>query len=196
MTTLEEFQRKRPPNRRAVEAHKARLLQELHTYRLRELREALNLTQTQLAGILNVTQNRVSNIERGNIDRVQVDTLRRYIEALGGQLRIAVDIGDGTLVQIVGESPHAEAMFELGRLLSERDSGPDDATASGSSRSATPLPTPSRSRSGPSRTLATTSKRAANLAAKQLANPRTTKSQKNVAASDLAQANKRGSRKK
>jgi transcriptional regulator with XRE-family HTH domain len=197
MTSLQDFQRKRPPNREAVEAHKARLLQELHTYRLRELREALNLTQTDLAGILNVTQNRVSNIERGNIDRIQVDTLRRYIEALGAHLRIAVDIGDGTLLLLTGEPRYsAEAILELGQLLSERDSGPEDVTPRVYSRGGSPPRTPSGSRNEPSRRQATaTSKKDASLAGKQLANPRATKAQKSVAASDLAQAKKMGGKK-
>ena len=45
---------------------------------------------------LDVTQNRVSRIERGDLDKTQVDTLRRYVEALGGHLRLVVDIGDDT----------------------------------------------------------------------------------------------------
>jgi transcriptional regulator with XRE-family HTH domain len=61
---------------------------------LRELREAQGLTQTQLAGLLHVSQNRVSALERGEVEHTQIDTLRRYIDALGGQLRIEVDLGD------------------------------------------------------------------------------------------------------
>ncbi len=36
----------------------------------------------------------MSWIKRGQIDRAQVDTSRRYIEALGGTLRLEVQIGD------------------------------------------------------------------------------------------------------
>lgn len=183
MTTLEEFQRKRPPNRGAVEAHKARLLQELHAYRLRELREAQNLTQTQLAFLLNVSQNRVSNIERGNIEHVQVETLRRYIEALGGRLRIAVDIGDGTLVQIEGEAHQSDT-----EVISEASGLDVTPLVYGGS----PVRTPTRSRNEPSRRHSmTTSKKDASLAGKLLANPRATKAQKSIAASDLAQAKKK-----
>jgi transcriptional regulator with XRE-family HTH domain len=64
------------------------------SYRLRELREASGLTQVQLAGRLQVTQNRVSRIEHCDIDRAQVDTLRKYAEAIGGTLRIEVELGD------------------------------------------------------------------------------------------------------
>ena len=67
---------------------------EVRAYRLRELREASELTQVELAGRLHVSQNRVSRIEHGDIDRAQVDTLRKYVEALGGRLRVEVKLGD------------------------------------------------------------------------------------------------------
>jgi hypothetical protein len=41
-----------------------------------------------------MSQNRVSMIERGDIERAKVDTLRRYVEAVGGELRIEVELGD------------------------------------------------------------------------------------------------------
>ena len=94
MTTLDDWLKKRPVNRGAVDAHKARMRGELRAHALRELREAQGLTQTQLAGLLHVSQNRVSALERGEVEHTQVDTLRRYIDALGGQLRIEVDLGD------------------------------------------------------------------------------------------------------
>jgi transcriptional regulator with XRE-family HTH domain len=62
--------------------------------KLRELREALNLTQVELAYLLDVSQNRVSRLEHGDLERTQVDTLRRYVEAVGGRLHVEVEIGD------------------------------------------------------------------------------------------------------
>lgn len=44
--------------------------------------------------LLEVGQNRVSTIERGELDRIQLDTLRRYVDAVGGTLRIEVELGD------------------------------------------------------------------------------------------------------
>lgn len=93
-TSLEEMLDERPVDRAAVEAHKRRMLEEVRSYRLRELREALSLTQVELAARLSVSQNRVSQIELGGIERAQVDTLRRYVEAVGGRLRIEVELGD------------------------------------------------------------------------------------------------------
>lgn len=92
--TLDDILAKRPVDRGAVDAHKKRMLDEVRSYRLRELREALNLTQVELAALLEVSQNRVSRLEHGDIERAQVDTLRRYVEAVGGQLHVEVEIGD------------------------------------------------------------------------------------------------------
>ncbi|MGO4187375.1 helix-turn-helix domain-containing protein [Pseudarthrobacter sp. TAF60_1] len=92
--SMEELLANRPVDRAAVNAHKKRMVDEVRAYRLRELREASELTQVELAGRLQVSQNRVSRIEHGDIDRAQVDTLRKYVEALGGRLRVEVELGD------------------------------------------------------------------------------------------------------
>jgi predicted transcriptional regulator len=92
--SIEELLAERPVDRIAVDAHKKRMVDEVRAYRLRELREASELTQVELAGRLHVSQNRVSRIEQGDIDRAQVDTLRKYVEALGGRLRVEVELGD------------------------------------------------------------------------------------------------------
>ncbi len=91
---LEHMLARRPVNREVVEAHKKRMLEEVRAYRLRELREACDITQVELASRLKVSQNRVSRIEHGDIERAQLDTLRKYIEAVGGELRVEVEIGD------------------------------------------------------------------------------------------------------
>lgn len=92
--TLDELLRERPVDRVEVDAHKRRMLEAVRAYRLRELREASELTQVELAVRLNVSQNRVSRIEHGDIERAQVDTLRKYVEAVGGHLRVEVELGD------------------------------------------------------------------------------------------------------
>ncbi len=92
--SLEELLLERPVDREAVDGHKRRMLDELRAFRLRELREAANLTQVELAGRLKVSQNRVSRIEHGDVERAQLDTLRRYAEAVGGRLRVEVELGD------------------------------------------------------------------------------------------------------
>ncbi|QXU56625.1 MULTISPECIES: XRE family transcriptional regulator [Rhodococcus] len=91
---LEDLLAKRPVQRNSVEARKARMLDQVRAYRLKELRKAQHLTQKQVAERLEVGQNRVSTIERGELDRIQLDTLRRYVESVGGTLRIEVELGD------------------------------------------------------------------------------------------------------
>jgi predicted transcriptional regulator len=92
--SIESVLAKRPVDRAVVDRLNKRMLDEVRAYRLRELREALSLTQVQLAALLDVSQNRVSRLEHGDLERTQVDTLRRYVEAVGGQLRLEVEIGD------------------------------------------------------------------------------------------------------
>jgi predicted transcriptional regulator len=92
--TVEEILAKRPVDRVAVEGHKKYLFDEVRAFWLRELREASDLTQVEAAARLRVSQNRVSRIEHGDIDRAQVDMLRKYVEALGGRLRVEVELGD------------------------------------------------------------------------------------------------------
>ena len=92
--TLDELVIERPVDRAQVDEHKRRMLEEVRAYRLRELREASELTQVELADRLHVSQNRVSRIEHGDIERAQLDTLRKYVEAVGGTLRVEVELGD------------------------------------------------------------------------------------------------------
>jgi predicted XRE-type DNA-binding protein len=70
------------------------MLAESRAYRLREMREAQKLTQTDVAEVLEVSQRRVSEIERGECDRIKLDTLRRYVQALGGTLRVEAHVGE------------------------------------------------------------------------------------------------------
>jgi transcriptional regulator with XRE-family HTH domain len=94
VVTIEDMLKERPVDREVVAAHMKRMLAEISAYRLRELREKKAITQVDLASRLKVSQNRVSRIEHGDIERTQVDTLRKYVEAVGGELRIEVTIGD------------------------------------------------------------------------------------------------------
>lgn len=96
---LSDLLRERPVNGAAVQAHKKRMRNEMRAYRLREIREALSLTQVEMAKRLRVSQNRVSQLEQGDLDRTQVDTLRRYAQALGGDLRVEVEF-EGERVEL------------------------------------------------------------------------------------------------
>jgi ribosome-binding protein aMBF1 (putative translation factor) len=64
---------------------------------LAQVRQAVGLTQTQLAEELGIAQGDVSKIERR--DNLRLTTLARFIEATGGHLRI-VAIYDDTEVDL------------------------------------------------------------------------------------------------
>lgn len=55
---------------------------------LAELRKALNYTQPMIADQLGVTQSCISKQE--NRDNQTIDSVRNYIEALGGELKLVV----------------------------------------------------------------------------------------------------------
>lgn len=94
--TLDDLLAERPGNPGTQAEHMKRMLAEVRAYRLRELREMLALTQTDVAETLAISQKRVSEIERGQVDFTKVDTLRRYAAAIGGTLRVEVQVGDET----------------------------------------------------------------------------------------------------
>lgn len=95
-TTLDELLAERPGNAETQRAHMKRMLAEVRAYRLRELRERQDLTQNDIAQTLAISQKRVSEIERGQVDFTKVDTLRRYVGAIGGTLRVEVQFGNDT----------------------------------------------------------------------------------------------------
>lgn len=70
------------------------LYKEMLEFKLREIREMKSLTQTQLAAQLGVTQNRISKFERIDLERAELQTIRSYIQALGGKLRLVVELDE------------------------------------------------------------------------------------------------------
>lgn len=60
---------------------------------LAELRQARALTQTTLAELLETSQGEVSKIEKRT--DMYVSTLRRYIEAMGGELDVVARFPEG-----------------------------------------------------------------------------------------------------
>ncbi|WP_435299431.1 helix-turn-helix domain-containing protein [Timonella sp. A28] len=96
MGTFTEYKKKRPANPEAVAAYKQEALEEIRAYRLQELRKELGLTQTDLAEEIGVSQVRISALERGRVEDVVVKTLQQYAHALGGKLRVEIELGDTT----------------------------------------------------------------------------------------------------
>jgi DNA-binding XRE family transcriptional regulator len=98
MTTLNDMRKRRPGDRDRIDRIKVEMDSEVAQYRLRELREDAGYTQNTLAQEIGVGQNRVSQMEHGEIGTSRVDTLRKYVEATGGELEIAVKRPDGSRV--------------------------------------------------------------------------------------------------
>lgn len=63
---------------------------------LQELRQALDMTQTELADKMHVNQAAVSKYE--NQSDLYISTLRRILESMGGELRITAHFAEGDVV--------------------------------------------------------------------------------------------------
>ena len=79
-----------PERRQRIETMKGKLLAEMP---LHELRRARTLTQRDLAETLKVNQPAVSKIEQ-RAD-MYISSLRSYIEAVGGKLKIVAEFPEG-----------------------------------------------------------------------------------------------------
>jgi predicted transcriptional regulator len=74
----------------------AKLRAEVRAHRLAEIRQAYGMDQSTLAIRLGVSQSRISRLERGELDRSEIATVRSYVEALvlGGQIEVIARFGD------------------------------------------------------------------------------------------------------
>src|SRR5262245_12494145 len=66
----------------------------VRAWHLAQVRTEQDRTQEEVAQAMAVTQPRVSAIERGELSTVTLSTLRAYVRALGGTLRVVADFGD------------------------------------------------------------------------------------------------------
>jgi DNA-binding XRE family transcriptional regulator len=81
-----------PERVQAVEARTQQMLREMP---LVELRRQLNLTQEALAAALGTSQASVSKLERRR--DISLSSLRRYVEAMGGELEITARFPEGEI---------------------------------------------------------------------------------------------------
>ena len=87
-----------PAQRKKVEARAAELIAEEMT--LRELRRARRLTQARMAKTLGVTQDSVSRLEKRS--DLLLSTLRKTVQAMGGNLSLVAEFPDRAPVVLSG----------------------------------------------------------------------------------------------
>lgn len=78
-----------------------------HADSLAQVRSALVKTQDEVARVLNVKQNAVAQLEKRS--DLLLSTLRKYVEAMGGELAVAVKTGAGTVIMLDSLSSLAKA---------------------------------------------------------------------------------------
>jgi DNA-binding transcriptional regulator YiaG len=92
--SFRELRKKMSPERQA--RAKARTDEMLAELALQELRQALNLTQEEVAAAMQMNQGAVSKMEHQS--DIYVSTLRKFISAMGGQLKLVASFPDREVV--------------------------------------------------------------------------------------------------
>jgi transcriptional regulator with XRE-family HTH domain len=104
-----------PSQRKKVEARAAQLIAEEMT--LRELRHARKLTQVRMAKALGVTQDSVSRLEKRS--DLLLSTLRKTVEAMGGNLSLIAEFPDRAPVVLSGIAEHDPGQRRTGRKYAQ-----------------------------------------------------------------------------
>ena len=102
-----ELQAKMDPASSAENERRTR--DELQRMALEELRGARQLTQADMAEMLDVPQSSISRLERRT--DMYLSTLRNYIHAAGGELRIQAVFPDGNAVVIDRFGEYEERLY-------------------------------------------------------------------------------------
>ena len=84
-----------PEDREAYEHELRAVVTEQVVYALNEIRRSRSVTQIELAKMLQISQPALSSLEHR--DDMKLSTLRSFVEALGGHLRLLAEF-DGELV--------------------------------------------------------------------------------------------------
>jgi transcriptional regulator with XRE-family HTH domain len=95
----EKYSKLSPEERAKIDAE---VLADVARMRLPDLRKARQLSQAALAELLNMSQGDVSRLERRT--DAYISTIRRYLEAAGGRLRILAEFPDVEPIEILGFS--------------------------------------------------------------------------------------------
>jgi DNA-binding XRE family transcriptional regulator len=98
ITLKDKMKQLSPAQRKKVKARAAELIAEEMT--LRELRHARKLTQVRMAKTLGVTQDSISRLEKRS--DLLLSTLRKTVEAMGGNLSLVAEFPDRAPVVLSG----------------------------------------------------------------------------------------------
>ncbi len=90
---LSEEARRSPERARRIDEIKTSVLDEQASYRLGELRQALGLTQAELAELIGKSQSAISQVEHGEIG-LSMEMLRAIVAQLGGEVEVAAVFKD------------------------------------------------------------------------------------------------------
>jgi len=78
-----------------VAAAKAKADEMLLELRLSEVRRLVEMTQAQMADAMGVRQPTVAGMEKSGQD-LRLSSIKRYVEAVGGRVRLDVELPDGS----------------------------------------------------------------------------------------------------
>ena len=92
MATLKELMAKQSPE--SQERIAAKVEEMRQTIALHQLREELNISQTEMAAAMGIKQPTLAKMEQADNDP-RLSTLKRYVAALGGELSIDVKLPNG-----------------------------------------------------------------------------------------------------
>ena len=117
LKTWQEFEAQLP--QRVRDKINAKFKVTMARLRLGDIREAVGKTQVEVADELGLGQGSVSKIERAA--DMYLSTLRRYVEALGGELEVLARFPEGTVVPIASLATPKRAARK--RAVKSRRSG-------------------------------------------------------------------------
>ncbi|MBI2715890.1 MAG: XRE family transcriptional regulator [Rhizobiales bacterium] len=120
MKTLDQVIKKLPAARRGKIGARAQTLI-AEEVALQHLRKARRLTQQRMAHLLGIGQDSVSRIE--NRSDLLLSTLKSYVEAMGGSLKLVVEFPDGSTV-----------LSSLGEMEDEKEKRPSKRSPAGARR--------------------------------------------------------------
>jgi transcriptional regulator with XRE-family HTH domain len=110
-TKLSDIMAQLPPERRAkIEARAQELILENMT--IQDMRKARKLTQESMAELLGIRQDSVSRLEK-RADLL-LSTLRSYVKAMGGDLKLVAEFPDrpSVIISALGELEDEDSILE------------------------------------------------------------------------------------